>query len=481
MQTNDRLSEGLNMAEQQEVKKKRFRPDGYVILFFVLLFAALLTYIIPAGSFDRITNDDGISLVVPGSYERVAQQPTGFLDIFVAIQEGLIASSGMIFLVIIIGGTFAVIEKTGAFDAIIFKTIQKTKHREWILIVFVAGVLSVFGGLGIISISVIALIPIGLLLAKAMKMDAIVGVAIMYLGAYSGFAIGFMDPVRTQLAQRIAELPIYSGVGYRLIIYFVITLTTILYIIWYANKVKKDPQKSLLENTPFPKEVGSNRNFEEGEFTVSQKLTLLVFLIGIGTYVYGVFQHGWSTNEMVGIFIMIAIATAIVSKMGANEFVSVFIEGCKSIFYGAFIIGLARSIVIVLQDGMVLDTIVYWIYLLIEPLSKYTGAVILLIVNGLFNFVVSSGTAHASIMMPIMTPLVDLMGIPRQIAVQAYTMGDGFTNIINPLSGTLLAILAISGISYSKWLRFALPLVLMWFGFGIIFMIIAVYIGWGPM
>ena len=130
---------------------------------------------------------------------------------------------------------------------------------------------------------------------------------------------------------------------------------------------------------------------------------------------------------------------------------------------------------------MVLDTIVYWIYLLIEPLSKYTGAVILLIVNGLFNFVVSSGTAHASIMMPIMTPLVDLMGIPRQIAVQAYTMGDGFTNIINPLSGTLLAILAISGISYSKWLRFALPLVLMWFGFGIIFMIIAVYIGWGPM
>src|SRR5690606_22292802 len=117
MQTNDRLSEGLNMAEQQEVKKKRFRPDGYVILFFVLLFAALLTYIISAGSFDRITNDDGISLVVPGSYERVAQQPTGFLDIFVAIQEGLIASSGMIFLVIIIGGTFAVIEKTGAFDA----------------------------------------------------------------------------------------------------------------------------------------------------------------------------------------------------------------------------------------------------------------------------------------------------------------------------------------------------------------------------
>ena len=180
------------MVQMQQEKKKRSRPDGYVILFFALIFAALLTYIIPAGSFERITNEEGISLVVPGSYERVVQQPAGFLDVFVAIQQGLIASSGMIFLVIIIGGTFAVIEKTGAFDALIFQTIRKTRNREWMLIVFLSGILSIFGGLGIISISVIALIPIGLLLARAMKMDAIVGVAIMYLGAYSGFAIGFM-------------------------------------------------------------------------------------------------------------------------------------------------------------------------------------------------------------------------------------------------------------------------------------------------
>jgi len=469
------------MVRMQQVKKKRSRPDGYVILFFALIFAALLTYIIPAGSFDRITNEEGISLVVPGSYERVAQQPAGFLDVFVAIQQGLIASSGMIFLVIIIGGTFAVIEKTGVFDALIFQTIQKTRNREWMLIVFLSGILSIFGGLGIVSISVIALIPIGLLLARAMKMDAIVGVAIMYLGAYSGFAIGFMDPVRTQLAQRIAELPIYSGLGYRFFIYVVITVITIIYIIRYAVKVKNDPSKSILQGNPFPKEFGTDREINGATFTLSQKLTLLIFLAGIGVYVYGVFQYGWSTDEMVGIFIIITVATGIVTRMGANELVAVFIEGCKNIFYGAFIIGLARSIVIVLQDGMILDTIVYWIYLLIEPLSKYTGAILMLIVNAMFNFIVPSGTAHASIMMPIMTPLVDLMDIPRQIAVQAYTMGDGFTNIINPMSGTLLAILALSGIPYSKWLRFALPLVFIWFIFGIIFMIIGVYIDWGPM
>ena len=261
----------------------------------------------------------------------------------------------------------------------------------------------------------------------------------------------------------------------------VITVITIIYIIRYAVKVKNDPSKSILQGDPFPKEFGNDREINGTVFTLSQKLTLLILLAGIGVYVYGVFQYGWSTNEMVGIFIMITVATGIVTRMGANELVAVFIEGCKNIFYGAFIIGLARSIVIVLQDGMVLDTLVYWIYLLIEPLSKYTGAVLMLIVNALFNFIVSSGTAHASIMMPIMTPLVDLMDIPRQIAVQAYTMGDGFTNVINPMSGTLLAILALSGIPYSKWLRFALPLVFIWFVFGIIFMIIGVYIDWGPM
>ena len=219
------------------------RPDAYVILFFVLVIAAILTHIIPAGSFERMTTDKGISIIVPGSYERIESSPAGFFEVFTAIQEGLIDASGMIFLVIIIGGTFHVIEKTGAIDTLIMKTITRTKNKEWVLIAIVAGLLSVFGGLGILSISVIAFIPIGIGLARAMKMDAIVGVAIMYLGAYSGFAIGFMDPIRTGFAQDIAELPKFSGLGLRLIIYAIIVLVTILYIIWYANKSEKIPIK----------------------------------------------------------------------------------------------------------------------------------------------------------------------------------------------------------------------------------------------
>ena len=465
----------------QQKKRNSFRPDAYVILFSVLVLAAILTYIIPAGTFERETNELGISTIVPGSYITVENQPTGFFEIFTAIQEGLISASNMIFLVLIIGGTFTVIEKTGAIDALILKTIQKTKNREWLLMTAIIIMLSILGGMGIVSISVIAFIPIGISLARAMNMDAIVGVAIMYLGAYSGFAIGFMDPIRTGLAQTIAELPIYSGLGFRLVIFATIVFVTLLYILWYANRVKKDPSKGILADNPFPKledDAGKNKI---PELNLRHLFVLAPLLIGIGVYIYGALMWDWSTNELAAMFILIALVTAVIDKMGANLFVQTFIEGCKKIFYGAAIIGLARGIVIVMQNGMIIDTIVQGIYMTIQSFSNVAGAIAMFIVNGLFNFIVSSGTAHASIMMPIMTPLADLMDIPRQVAVQAYTMGDGFTNVINPLSGTLMAILAISGIPLTKWFRFAVPLVLIWFAIGIVFMTIGVLINWGPM
>lgn len=462
---------------KKQTKKKFKQPDAYVILFSVLLIAALLTYIIPAGSFERELTESGQSIVVPGSYERIEQQPAQFFDIFVSIQEGLIGASGMIFLVLIIGGTFTVIEKTGAINSIIMRTINKTKNKEWLLITIVAALLSVLGGFGIVSISVIAFIPIGISLARGMKMDAIVGVSIMYLGAYSGFAIGFMDPIRTGFAQDIAQIPKFSGIVERLGLYAVIVIVTILYIIWYANRVKKNPENSILGDDRFPK-LDQSKEEVSLEITFTHKLVILLLAAGIGFYIYGAFKYQWGTNEMAAMFILIAIGTGIIARMGTNNLVKTFIDGCKNIFYGAAIIGLARAVVIVMSDGMILDTIVHGIYTVIQSFPSVFGAIAMLFVNGMFNFIVSSGTAHAAIIMPIMSPLADLIGITRQVAVQAYTMGDGFTNVINPLSGTLMAILAISGIPLGKWLRFAIPLVLLWFVIGILFMVFAVATGW---
>lgn len=404
------------MSQQVKTKqKKKFQlPDAYVILFVILLLAAILTYIIPAGSYERETTEDGMDVIVPDSYSQIDQQPVSLIDLFSSIQEGLIGGAGLIFLVLTIGGTFAVIEKTGAIDSMIMKTIKRTQNREWLLILMVAALFSVFGGLGIIANSSIAFIPIGIILARAMRMDAIVGVSIIYLGAYSGFAVGFLDPQTTGFAQQIAQIPLFSGLSLRLVLYVIIVGATIAYIIWYANRVKNDPQKSILSDNPFPKLEEKSMDDVDEKLTSTQLTVLLVLVAGIAIYVYGVFQLDWDINEMAGIFVALAILTALISKMGANQMVEEFLNGAKRVLYGALIIGMARSIVVVLENGQVLDTVVHSMAVVLEPFSSVMGAIAMFIGNGLFNLVVTSGSGQAAIVMPIMTPLADLMDIPRR-------------------------------------------------------------------
>ncbi|VDG97097.1 Putative p-aminobenzoyl-glutamate transporter [Lysinibacillus sphaericus] len=466
--------------EKEKRKRKIGIPDAYVILFLILALMAVLTYIIPAGEFQR-EEVDGVTVVVPGGYEQVASTPASLIDVFLAIQEGMISSAPLIFLVLIIGGSFAVIESTGAIDAMILKTIEKTKNKELVLISIVMVLFSIFGTLGIIVNAVIAFIPIGIILARSMKLDAVVGVSIIYLGAYAGFNTAFLDPLTTGTAQQIAQLPLFSGIGYRIIIYIVILLTTILYVSWYVKKIKKDPSKSVLGSTPFPKIEERDELNKEVEITGTHKLVLIWLVLGIATYVFGVFKFEWSLNEMAAIFLIIAVGTAFIAKLTPNRLVLEFFEGAKGLVYGAMIIGMARSIVVVLEKGNILDTIVNGMAYVMTPFTSVSGAVVMFIANELFNILVSSGSGQAVIVMPIMTPLADLMEIPRQVAVQAYKMGDGFTNVITPTSGILMANLAIAGISWTKWVRFVFPLLLIWTVLGIIFLIIGVLINWGPM
>lgn len=460
-------------------RKKWGIPDAYVILFSILVLIALLTYIIPAGEFDR-EEVDGISMVVPDSYKQIEASPASLMDVFLAIQQGMIDSAPLIFLVLIIGGSFAVIESTGAIDALILKTIEKTKNREVLLITVVCILFSIFGALGIIVNAVIAFIPIGIILARSMKLDAVVGVSMIYLGAYAGFNTAFLDPLTTGTAQQIAQLPLFSGIGYRIVIYLVILLVTILYIAYYVKKIKNDPAKSVLGDTPFPKVEEKEKLIKEVAFTGLHKIVLLWLTIGIGIYVFGVFRFEWSLNQMAAMFLIIAVGTAIIAKISPNQLVAEFFNGAKGLVYGAMIIGMARSVVVILENGKILDTIVQGMAIAMEPFTSVFGAVVMFIANELFNILVSSGSGQAVIVMPIMTPLADLMEIPRQVAVQAYKLGDGFTNVITPTSGILMANLAIAGVAWTKWLRFVLPLLMIWTVLGIFFLVIGVLINWGP-
>lgn len=461
------------------MKKKFALPDAYVILFIILALAAVLTWVVPAGEYER-QETDAATIVVPGSYSQIESSSSSLLDVFLAIQEGMIAAAPLIFLVLIIGGSFAVIEATGAIDALILKTIEKTKNKELVLIAGVMLLFSIFGALGIVVNAVIAFIPIGIILARSMKFDAIVGVSIIYLGAYSGFATAFLDPLTTGTAQQIAELPIFSGVGYRIIIFATIVLVTMLYIFWYAKKIQKDPSKGVLSDNPFPKVDKDAQVDGTQEMTGVHKLVLIWLAVGIGIYVYGVFQHQWGLNEMAAIFLVIAVGTAIIDRITPNKLVEEFFNGAKGLVYGALIIGMARSIVVILENGKILDTIVEGMAMLMTPFTSAAGAVVMFIANELFNFLVTSGSGQAVIVMPIMTPLADIMEVPRQVAVQAYKMGDGFTNVITPTSGVLMACLAVAGVPWTKWAKFVAPLLLIWTVIGAIYLMIGVWIGWGP-
>lgn len=462
-------------------KKKIFKmrmPDSYIILFIMLMISAVLTYLIPAGTFDR---EEGglVPTVIPGSFENIEGNPVGFMDFFLSIQTGMMEAANIIFLVLIIGGAFAVINATGAIDAGIMTLINKTRHRKILLVVSVATVFSIAGFLGVLHTAVIAFIPVGIIIARAFKLDAIVAVAIVYLGAYSGYTVAGLDPITTGFGQEIAGLPAFSALWYRFIIYILILISSILYILYYIKKIENTPSKSIMGEKKFSDEVMDNEDKEEA-FTGLRKTILLFFTLCMSIYTVGVFKYDWGLNEMTALFIIIGIGTALMSRMEGNTFVKEFVKGAQGMVYAALIVGLARSIVVILENGMILDTIVNSISGILEPLPAVIGALGMYFFNLLFNLIITSGSGQAAIVMPIMAPLADIIGITRQTAVLAYNMGDGFTNTIAPTSGILMASIAVAGVSWIKWLKFMLPLLGIWIIIGTIALIVAVSIDLGP-
>lgn len=457
-------------------------PDAFIIIFGIAVLAAIATYIIPAGVYER-EEVDGITRAVPNSFSFVESSPTSLMDLFLAIQKGMVESGSIIFLIFMIGGTVAVLESTGAINAGINTLIRKTKGNKIMLIAAVSIIFGVICTVGVASNAVIAFIPIGIGLARAMKLDAIAGVAIVYLGYYAGNTAGVLEPTILGIAQNIAELPLFSGLFLRLAVFISLLAVTIVYVGKYANKISNDPSRSLMGDTPFldnPRNTDKNEENINDSFTKKHIVAILIFFIFIGIFLYGALSLGWSINELSAIFIMMGIAVAIANRMTPNEFIRRFMEGARGITYGALVVGIARAVIVVMEDGQILDTLVHGALVPLEYLPAILGAQALYVFNLIFNLLVTSGSGQASIVMPLMVPLVDMLDISRQTGVLALKLGDGITNIITPTSGVLMAVLAIGKVSWTKWVRFVYPLVLMWSLVGAVFIGIAVLINYGP-
>lgn len=469
-----------------EVKKKGWEtkvPHTYVIICSMIFLAFLATYLIPAGVYDRVKDPvTGRMLVDVNTFKIVPQTPVKFFsfkdsNLFTSIIEGLKQSAGIVFFTFLVCGSFNIIQKTGAIDAAVAKIALKVKDTSIVIIPLLVFIFSIGGVTMGMAAEAIPFIPLGVMLARAVGYDAIVGMTMIGLGAGCGFVGGFVNPFTVGLAQSIAQLPIYSGMTYRVIVYFVIYLSTCIYIMRYAKMIKENPEKSLVRDL----EIKEKTNFDFSslpEFTLSHKLVLLTFFVGFSVIIYGVLKYQWDIEQLSAAFLAMAVMATIVSRTSPSQAARDFLEGAASVVFGALVVGFGRAILIILQQGQIIDPILYYVSTYISKLPSYIAVLLMYISQVLTNTLIPSGTGQAAATMPIMAPLSDMLGISRQTAVLAFQYGDGFTSYIIPTGSSIMSYLAVAKIPYDKWLKWMGPLMGIWLTIGAIAVLIAHAIGY---
>lgn len=451
-------------------------PHVLALLVMIIIVAAIATWFVPAGEFDRVVNEAGRSVVVADSFHSVTQNPATLWDIFGSIILGLIAAASIVFTVFIIGGSFYVLQAAGVIQAYLGKVVNLFKDRSWLLIAIVMILLSIMCTfIGLFELSLV-IIPLMIPVCIALGLDSMTAVGLTLTATVTGFAVGITNPFTVVVAQTIGQMPLYSGTSFRVICLVIFTTISILYVLRYARKVKLNPQSSVTyeRDREYIKTAGL-----EGEHPLTKRIMWagIAFLGCFLLLVYGALQWGWGLNEISTIFIVAAILVGYISGMNTNEICEHFIKGLEAFVVAAFAVGFARAITVILENSQIIDTIVYGLSILIQNVPDGISAVAMMIVQFLFNFLVPSGSGQATIMMPIMLPLSDIIGITRQTAILAFQFGDGFSNILWPTMGVLWACIGAAKIEYTEWVKWLLPLIGIWYVAGAVLVYIAQAIG----
>lgn len=463
-------------------KKRRFKiPHTFVIIYSIIILAAVATWIIPGGHFDRkVVIQDGQEkeIIVKDSFHYQDNVPQHFA-IFEAPLRGIKRMADIIGFIFLVGGAFYIFQKTGALHALITVIVRKMQgHEKWI-IALIMFLFSFFGAFFGMCEEAMPFVLIFVPLALALGYDSLTGLCFSFLAAGIGFATAFFNPFTVQIAQKFAEVPPLSGWQFRVGIWFFVTIFCIVWVIRYAEKVKKDPTLSITYDLDQKKRAQlAEKNDEIGDFTGSHAGVLIVLGLGICFLFFGVIQLQWYITELAALFMAMGIIAGFIGKLKADEIAEGFIDGAKDITSAALIVGFAAAIIIILEDGNIMDTILY-------GLSQITGRTYpvfsVYIVYGVqlcINFFIPSGTTQAALTIPIFAPLAELSGYTRQTAVLAYQFGDGFTNMIIPTSGVTVGTLAMAKVPYDKWFRWLLPLEAILICFALVFLAIAVLTNW---
>ena len=451
--------------------------NAFVLIFIVILIATILTYILPAGQYERV-EVDGRSVVDPATFTFVESSPVGFMEIFNSIHLGMIEGSGIIFFVFIVGGAFGILKATGALEALVKLISLRLADKATLLI----PVLMLFFAAGgtLMGMAEETLVYIGILvpLAIALRFDVITGFAIVSLGASVGFSAAVMNPFTVGVAQGISELPTFSGIGLRLALLATLYIAATWYVLRHAKKVKNNPGLGFYgKYDPTSTVVSFDEDFKMG---TRHKIILFTFLLNFIVLIYGVLKLGWYITEIAGLFLFFGIVIGLIGKLSPSNVAESFLDGAKEMIPGALVIGVAQAILVIFKSGSLMDTILYYASNIIGDLPPVLSAIGMFIFQLCFNFIIPSGSGQAALTMPIMAPLSDLIGVTRQTAVLAFQLGDGLSNILFPTVGFFMAGLALAGIPWSKWVRWVFPFLLIEIGIGIVFLIIAQMTQYGP-
>lgn len=472
-------------AKKTEVKasgkKEKVFPHILVVLFVVIFVAMIATYIVPAGQYERIMDEaTGKMVIDPNSFKYIPRTPVGVFETFVSIEEGLIEAANITFLIFCAFSSLYLLDKTGALDASISRMVtvtqEKPQYRTFLLVVLMA-ILSIWASTGTMSYEeIIAFIPVFIALSYAFGYDALVALGISVVPVGVGFASATVNPFSIGVAQTIAELPIFSGIKYRIVILIVMTTFTIIYVLRYAAKIKSNPDLSLVKDLDYSDMTIDDERMNT-PFTTARKLSILALFVAIAFMAFGLIKLGWYINEVAAIFMILSIVVGLLNRWKANRIAEVLVEGLSKAVLSAIVVGVARGILVVISKGNILDTIIHGATSLLQKLSLYGSAVGMLIFQTILNFLIPSGSGQAAVSMPIMTPIADIIGLSRQTAVLAFQFGDGFSNLLWP-TGFMLLACTLARVPLNRYYKFMTGWFVISFILQIIFMVIAVNIGY---
>ncbi|MBF7073336.1 YfcC family protein [Glaciecola sp. MH2013] len=459
--------------------KKEFNvPHTLVLLLGMMLVAYIATWLVPQGFFDTVTLENGREAVVAGTYSlSTTQVHLSPLDFLVAIPRALAAAQDVIFFVFIVGGVLAIARATGAIDALIGSLLKGFGHKPYMLIFMVIFVFALASGAIGTAGEYIPFVLILVGLCKAMRLDAMTAVGMVVTGYGIGYGVSAFSPFTVMVAQKVAGVPLYSGIELRLAIFLPFVLIGFHHVWKYAKMVQADPSRSYVKDVACP--LGDNELHDYPALNIRHKLILLGLVVTVGAAVWGISTKGWYLYELGALFILWGIFTAVVGKLSPDTASNKFIEGVQDLATTAILIGVARGIALIMEDGQILHTLVYGMS---EPLS-YLGAELAAVgmfaMQTLLNLFIPSGSGQAYVTMPLMAPVGDLIGVNRQIAVLAYQFGDGFSNMIIPTNAVLMGIIGMAGVPYHAWFKFCFPLILKLMFAASIVLVLAVVFDYG--